>query len=241
MSVPPARRVLMPDYLAGASTVPATYYADTPAHAPLEDVEVYVPPYLGGTDGLALMRRMPRLRVVQLLTAGYENAVAYLPPGVTLCNAAGVHDASTAELAVGLILASLRGIDDFARAMPAGTWLHEPRTSLADRVVVVVGAGGVGRAVRDRLLPFETSVTLVGRSARDGVAASADLPAVLPTADIVVVAVPLDHTTRGLVDARFLATMRDGSLLVNVARGPVVDMDALVAEVGRGGCAQRST
>ena len=234
MSVPPARRVLMPDYLAGASTVPATYYADTPAHAPLEDVEVYVPPYLGGTDGLALMRRMPRLRVVQLLTAGYENAVAYLPPGVTLCNAAGVHDASTAELAVGLILASLRGIDDFARAMPAGTWLHEPRTSLADRVVVVVGAGGVGRAVRDRLLPFETSVTLVGRSARDGVAASADLPAVLPTADIVVVAVPLDHTTRGLVDARFLATMRDGSLLVNVARGPVVDTDALVAEVGRG-------
>jgi phosphoglycerate dehydrogenase-like enzyme len=171
---------------------------------------------------------------VQLLTAGYENAVRYLPAGVTLCNAGGVHDASTAELAVGLTIASLRGLDAFARAMPSGAWLYGRREALADKRVLVIGAGGVGRAIRARLEPFETEVVLVGRSARPGVESVAALEGLLPSVDVVVLAVPLTEQTQRLVDTRFLALMRDGALLVNVARGPVVDTDALVEQVASG-------
>ena len=200
----------------------------------LDRVAFYVPRYMGPVDDLALMSRMPHLKVVQLLTAGYDNALPFVPKGVTLCNAGGVHDASTAELAVGLILASLRGLDSFARAMPTGAWLYGRRESLADRRVVVVGAGGVGDAIRRRLEPFETDVVMVGRTARSGVHAASELPHLLPLADVVVLAVPLSAETRGLVDDVFLARMRDHSLLVNVARGPVVDTDALVTHVAAG-------
>jgi len=200
----------------------------------LEEVAFYVPRYMGPVEDLLLMERMPGLRVVQLLTAGFESALAHLPPGVTLCNAGGVHDASTAELGVGLILASLRGLDDFARAMPSGQWLHSRRSSLADSRILILGAGGVGTALRDRLLPFEAEVVMVGRSARSGVHSVDELPSLLPDADVVVLAVPLDERTRGLVDAHFLAHLAEGALLVNVSRGAVVDTDALVAAVRSG-------
>lgn len=200
----------------------------------LERVAFYVPNYMGPADDLALMARMPRLEVVQLLTAGFENAEGFLPRGVTLCNAGGVHDASTAELAVGLIIASLRGIDSFARAMPSGSWVYGRREALADKRVVVVGAGGVGQAIRRRLEPFEADVVMVGRSARPGVHASGDLPALLPVADVVILAVPLTEDTHHLVDPEFLARMADGALLVNVARGSVVDTEALAAQVASG-------
>jgi phosphoglycerate dehydrogenase-like enzyme len=181
-----------------------------------------------------VISHLPNLQVVQLLTAGYESALPFMRPGVTLCNAAGVHDASTAELAVGLILASLRGIDDFARAMPQGQWRHGRRESLADKRIVVLGAGGVGRAIGRRLAPFEVDVSLVGRKARADVLASDALPTVLPSADIVVLAVPLSAETTGLVGDAFLTAMPAGSLLVNVSRGAVVDTDALVAHTGSG-------
>lgn len=209
-------------------------YPAGPESAPLAEVTFYVPRYMGPVDDLTLMARMPALRVAQLLTAGFDHAVPYLPPGVTLCNAAGVHDASTAELAVGLTLASLRGIDDFARAMPARDWVAGRRPALADRTVLVIGAGGVGEAIRRRFEPFETTVTMVARGARPGVHVLADLPDLLPTSDVVVLAVPLTDQTRHLVDAGFLARMPDGALLVNVSRGPVVDTRALVAEVASG-------
>ena len=208
-----------------------------PGVAAVEDLErvgFYVPAYMGPVTEFERMRDMPNLRVVQLLTAGYESALPYLPAGVILCNASGVHDASTAELAVGLMLASLRGIDEFARAMPRGEWRFGRREALADKRVVVVGAGGVGQAIRGRLEPFETDVVMVGRSVRPGVHAGSELPALLPSADAVVLAVPLTEQTHHLVDTRFLALMRDGSLLVNVARGPVVDTDALVEQVASG-------
>ena len=134
-----------------------------PAKPPLplvddpDRVVFYVPRYMGPVTDLELISHMPNLKVVQLLTAGFDNALRYVPRGVTLCNAGGVHDASTAELAVGLILASLRGLDEFARAMPSGAWVYARREALADKRVLVIGAGGVGsrgaaspRALRDR-------------------------------------------------------------------------------------------
>jgi phosphoglycerate dehydrogenase-like enzyme len=209
-----------------------------PAPSVLAGVEVFVPPYTATAADLSLMARMPALRLVQPLTAGVDNVLEHLPPGVLLCNAAGVHDASTAELAVGLTIASLRHLDDFARAMPAGQWRYARHEALADKRVLIVGFGSIGRAIARRLEGFECQVQAVARTARvaDGVTvrAVADLPALLPTADVVVLIVPLTEQTRGMVDADFLARMPDGALLVNVARGQVVVTDALRAECASG-------
>lgn len=210
---------------------------------PAEDVlgrtTFYVPPYMGASRDLELMARMPRLRVVQTLTAGVDAVWPHLPDDVTLCNAAGVHDASTAELAVGLILASLRHLDEFARAQATGEWRHARHDALADKRVLVVGAGHVGSALVRRLEPFEVEVVQVARRRRvldDGtvVHGSDELAALLPEADVVVLIVPHTPETTGLVDAAFLARMRPGALLVNVARGPVVVTADLLDALRRG-------
>jgi phosphoglycerate dehydrogenase-like enzyme len=200
-----------------------------------DEVEFYAVPYMvTSPEPLTLMRSMPSLRVVQTLTAGVDNFLPHVPDGVRLCNARGVHDASTAELAVALVLASLRGLPGFTRAQDRGEWAPEQRTSLADRTVLIVGYGSVGAAVEARLSGFECTVLRVARGAREGVSDMSALPDLLRRADVVVLTVPMTHETAGLVDAAFLAAMPDGALLVNVARGPVVDTDALVAELQAG-------
>jgi phosphoglycerate dehydrogenase-like enzyme len=202
---------------------------------PAPAAELVVLPYVDAHTVLHRLRDVPGLRVVQALTAGYENLLPHLPPGVLLCNAAGVHDTSTAELAVALTLAARRGLGDYARAQEQGRWLSGTRTSLADARVLLVGAGGVGSAIARRLAPFEVQLTRVAGHARsdaDGpVHGVAELPGLLPHHDVVILALPLSDATRGLVDKAFLAAMPDGALLVNVARGPVVVTDALAAEV----------
>jgi phosphoglycerate dehydrogenase-like enzyme len=198
------------------------------------DVRFYVPPYMVGPKVSEVLARMSSLEVVQTLTAGVDNVRAQVPEGVTLCNGRGIHDTSTAELALTLILASLRGIPDWVRAQDRHEWKPGWRPALADKRVLLVGYGAIGEAIERRLLPFEVEVTRVARSAREGVHAIDELPRLLPEADVVVLVVPLTDETRGLVDAAFLAAMPDGALLVNVARGPVVDNDALVAELTSG-------
>jgi phosphoglycerate dehydrogenase-like enzyme len=206
-----------------------------------DEVRVVVPPYIGGGDRLGVLSELPNLELVQLLTAGYDNVLAALPAGVRLANATGVHDASTAELAVALALASLRDLPDFVAAQRDRTWLpsvfHE---SLADKRVLVLGYGSIGRAVAARLTPFEVQVTAVASKPRSGdelvrsVHGVDELPALLPHHDVVVVIVPLSERTARLVDDAFLSAMPDGSLLVNVARGGVVDTDALVRHTAAG-------
>jgi phosphoglycerate dehydrogenase-like enzyme len=206
-----------------------------------DEIAVVVPPYLDPDQRLDLLATLPRLDLVQLLTAGYDNVAPHVPPGVTLCSGGGIHDASTAELALTLILASLRGVPDFVRAQDQHHWIPTRIwPALADRRVLVVGYGKVGRAIAARLLPFETTVTAVASRPRPGddlvgeVHGIDELPALLPEQDVVVVITPLTDSTAGLVDARFLAAMKDGALLVNVARGKVADTDALVAEAASG-------
>ncbi|KRF28050.1 2-hydroxyacid dehydrogenase [Phycicoccus sp. Soil802] len=206
-----------------------------------DEVRVVVPPYIGAGERLAVLSQLPHLELVQLLTAGYDNVLAVLPDAVLLANATGVHDASTAELAVALTLASLRDFPDFVAAQRDRTWLpsvfHE---SLADKRVLVLGYGSIGRAVAARLTPFEVQVTAVASRARAGdelvrsVHGVDELPELLPHHDVVVVIVPLSDQTAGLVDDEFLAAMPDGSLLVNVARGGVVETDALVRHATAG-------
>ncbi|MFG2794728.1 NAD(P)-dependent oxidoreductase [Streptomyces sp. NPDC048419] len=185
-----------------------------------------------------LLPRLPRLRVVQSLSAGVDALVKYVPSGAVLCNATGVHDASTAELAVSLTLASLRCIPDFVRAEDAEEWRTGFRPALADRTVLLLGYGSIAAAVEDRLTPCECAILRVARTARTtargAVHALVDLPEFLPLADIVVITVPLTQDTHGLIDAGLLALMQDGVLLVNVARGAAVDTDAFLAELGTG-------
>ncbi|HYN75071.1 MAG TPA: 2-hydroxyacid dehydrogenase [Candidatus Limnocylindria bacterium] len=204
----------------------------------LDQTTFYVPRYLGGAQPLRAMASMPRLEVVQTLTAGVDDVWEHLPDGVVLCNARGVHDASTAELVVGLTIAALRGLPDFVRGQDVGEWRARPHEALADKRVLLVGYGSVGAAVDRRLAGFEVEVTRVARSARPGsdpvVQGFEDLGALLPDADVVVLTVPLTTETRGMVDAAFLAALHDGALLVNAARGPVVVTDALVAECASG-------
>ncbi|WP_309057911.1 NAD(P)-dependent oxidoreductase, partial [Streptomyces sp.] len=190
----------------------------------------YVVPYMKGSEiAVRPLAAMTSLRAVQTLSAGIDHVtpgLGSLPPGVSLCNAKGVHEASTAELTLALILASLRGIPGFVRGQDAEEWRAGFYPALADKSVLVVGYGSIGAAIEDRLAPFECArVVRVARSARTTargpVYPFTELPALLPGADVVVLSTPLTPETRHLVDADFLSRMKDGALLVNVARGPV--------------------
>ena len=181
---------------------------------------------------------MPKLQVVQTLTAGYEEFLPLVPPGVTLCNAAGLHDTSTAELAIALALASGRHLDSFARNQSAGAWRPVFGRALADQRVLIIGYGHIGQAIERRLQGFEVaSVTRVARRARPGppqVHPIEDLHGLLPRADVVVLIAPHTPQTERMIGARELALLPDDALLVNVARGKLVDTDALVAELSTG-------
>ena len=209
---------------------------DPTVHVPdaVGEVAFYVPPYLVGGSVAEVIPRMGGLEVVQTLTAGVDNVRAHIPPGVTLCNGRGIHDTSTAELAVTLVLASLRGIPQSVRAQDRHAWESGWWPALADKRVLLVGHGAVGEAIEARLLPFEVEVVRVARTARAGAHAIEELPDLLPDADVVVLVVPLTEATRGLVDAEFLGRMKDDALLVNVARGAVVETDALVTALRSG-------
>ncbi|MFI6676376.1 2-hydroxyacid dehydrogenase [Kribbella sp. NPDC050470] len=215
----------------------AECYAGGEPPASLDQVEFYVPAYMGGSDVVEVVRDMPALKVVQLQTAGFENVLPHLADDVTLCNARGVHDASTAELAVGLILASYRRLPRAVRNQDQQVWpesYDEMDDSLADRTVLILGYGSIGEALERRLTGFECEIIRVARRPREGVHPISELPALLPLADVVVLLTPATADTRGMVDGKFLAQLKDGALLVNVSRGVVVDTDALLTELAGG-------
>ncbi|MDR0345735.1 MAG: 2-hydroxyacid dehydrogenase [Nocardiopsaceae bacterium] len=199
------------------------------------EVGFYVPSFFPDPPAVGeVLRRLPALRVVQTLTAGVDKLQPYIPPGVTLCNARGAHDASTAEWVVAAMLAALRDFPYFAREQAADRWSYRHTGTLAGKTVLIVGYGSIGAAVERRLAGFEVTVRRVARRARDGVAAVTELPGLLPEADVVVILAPVTTETIGMVDAAFLARMKDGALLVNAARGSLVVTGALADEVRKG-------
>jgi phosphoglycerate dehydrogenase-like enzyme len=198
------------------------------------EVALYVPPFAATPRSRQILARMPNLQVVQLQAAGVDTFLPHVPDGVVLCNARGVHDASTAEWVVGGIIAAQREFPEFAGAQREGRWDWHMTDALTDRTVMIVGYGSVGAAIERRLVPFETRIVRVARSPRDGVHPVSALPELLPEADVVVLIVPSTAETTGMVDKAFLARMRDGALLVNAARGTVVDTGALLAELTGG-------
>ena len=199
------------------------------------DVEFYVPPFFPEVDSVAAMAQMPALRVVQTLTAGFDRVRPHVPAGTVLCNARGVHDASTAEWVLTAILASVRRFPHFVAEQAASRWSFQFTGCLAGSTVLIVGYGSIGSAVERRLAGFEVGQVLkVARSAREGVSPVTELPALLPEADVVVLLAPVTAETTGMVDAAFLARMKDGALLVNAARGALVVTDDLVAQLAAG-------
>jgi len=200
----------------------------------IEPVTFYVPPYMTGWRGLAPVERMPNLRTLQLPNAGYDDALSLARPGMDICNASGVHDISTAELALSLILASTRGLPTLMRNQDAKQWRPRTYRTLWRAKVAVVGFGNIGQTIARLLAPFDAEVTGFSRSGTAGSETIDTLASRLPEFDIVVLILPATPDTIGMVDARFLAAMKDGALLVNVARGPVVVTDALVAELQSG-------
>lgn len=209
---------------------------DTEAAQPEGHLDLVLRPYTLSVDALGTWD-MSRIGLVQAQSLGFDGVADVLPKGGVYANAVGVHEASTAELAIALALASLRRVDDFARAMPAGSWEPQWSSSLIDRRVLLLGVGGIGRELVQRLDGFGCEVVRVGSTARDDehghVHATGELADLLPTVDVVIVAVPLTSDTAGLVDDDFLAALPDGGLVVNVARGKVVDTDAVVRAAGR--------
>ncbi len=204
----------------------------------IAEVAFYVLPYMKGPRVLEKAAEMTKLQVVQTLTAGYEEFLSLLPAAATLCNAAGLHDASTAELAVALALASGRHLDHFARDQEAGAWRPAWGRSLADRHVLIIGYGHIGQAIERRLQGFEVaSITRAAQHGRPGppqVHPIDELHQLLPQAEVTFLIAPHTPQTEHLIGARELELLPDQALLVNVARGKLVDTGALLAELSTG-------
>lgn len=208
-----------------------------------EGIDGVVLPYLNASAVLGSLSRVDGLKFVQTQSTGYDGVAEAAGPAAGVATASGVHAAATAELAVGLILAKLRGIDQAVRNQQTRSWRPERRRSLADRRVLLAGVGGIGHEIFRRLEPFEVTITRVGSSAREDaygkVHAASELAALAADHDVLVTVLPLNDQTHRLVDEKVLAALPDDALVVNVGRGPVVDTEALTREVvsGRLHCA----
>jgi len=219
-------------------TAPAGITLLSPKNFPLNtsdlsQVDFFVPLYMGGAAALSYAAKMPNLKTLQMLYAGYDDALAFRREGLTICNAP-IHAASTAELAVGLAIASRRGFSFFLQNQSEGKWESKVFPSLTDSRIGIIGYGSIGKKIAQNLSGFEVSITAFTQSGRDGSLTIDQLDSHLPQLDIVILILPLSDSSRHLFNAKRLAAMKDGALLINVARGPVVETDALVAELNSG-------
>jgi len=212
-------------------------------------VEFWIAPVLP-RDAAQALPHLDGLKVVQSLYAGVDWLLQMLPPGLTLCDAQGLHNIPTAEWTVAAILAVLKHFPFYFDLQHAGDWRRRREADahyramypdappslppvlqeeLSGKRVMIVGYGSIGRSIEERLLPFGVDIIRVARTGRDDVESISRLLDLLPLADIVVLIVPLTPETTGMIGERELAAMKQGALLVNAARGPVVRTDALLA------------
>jgi phosphoglycerate dehydrogenase-like enzyme len=220
------------------------------------EIDVWIPdPY-----PTRAMRAWPRLRGVKLIIsmlAGTEWIPPLAGPHVTICNAQGAHNVATAEWVIAAILATLKYFPLYLDVQRSGVWkrrfeaaahyaaitggatpFHPPvmLEELACKSVLLVGYGEIGKEIERMLAPFRVELTRVARSARvkPKVHAAAELDRLIPPADIIVLIVPSTDETRSLIGPAQFALMRQGALLVNAARGPVVNTAALVEALKAG-------
>ena len=205
-----------------------------PAESQFDEIEFYVPSYMGGLKTIEIIPSMKNLKVVHYNQAGYEDILPHIPQGVILCNGTGVHDVSTSELAIGLAIASRRGFAEFMDNQKKGIWQRRTKPALADSHVGIVGYGHIGKRIASLLEMFETKVTAFTRSGSDGSIKIAEFDDYLPKLDVIVLILPLTAESKNFMNADRIKKMKDGATLVNVARGAIIDTDALVAELNTG-------
>jgi phosphoglycerate dehydrogenase-like enzyme len=228
--------------------------ADPPDHD--IEIDVWIPdPYTNRA-----LRAWPRLHGVKLvlsLMAGTEWIPPLVGPHVTICNARGAHSISTAEWTLTAILSMLKYIPLYGDIQREGVWkrrfempphyatimrderpLYPPvmLEELTGKRVLLVGYGAIGKEIERKLVPFDVDLVRVAQHARTEpeVHAVSELNSLLPWAEVVILILPLTEETRGLISSHQFALMRQGALLVNAARGPIVDTDALVEALERG-------
>jgi len=169
------------------------------------------------------------LRVIQTPSAGVDTVVDSLPrPDVVLCCSRGPYDVPVAEWVVGAVLAGQKAFPFYRDEQAAARWTRHEMRAIEGSTVLFLGHGSIARATEARLAPFGVEVLRVARRQREGVSGLEALPEFAGRADVVVVLLPLTEATRGLLGASFFSSMRNGALLVNAARGAIIDQDALL-------------
>jgi phosphoglycerate dehydrogenase-like enzyme len=220
------------------------------------EIDVWIPDFYPKRA----IRTWPHLHGVKLvlsMLAGTEWIPGTVGPHVTICNAHGAHNVPTAEWTLAAILAMLRYFPLYLDIQKSGEWkrrfeaatlyaqlhgggqeLYPPvlAEELTGKTVLLVGYGAIGKEIERMLAPFDVELIRVARSARTDpkVQAVSELDGLLPRAEVVILILPETAESRGLIGAPQLALMRQGALLVNAARGPIVDTDALVAALRSG-------
>jgi phosphoglycerate dehydrogenase-like enzyme len=213
------------------------------------DVDFWIPPFRR-EDAEAVFPHLRGVKVVQSMMAGVDWLLPWLPKSVLLCDGRGIHDISTSEWVVTAILASMKRFPLYRDLQRQEQWRGNAATAdpflnrdgahvrqykvlnedLEGKTVLIVGYGSIGAAIEARLTPFGVKFLRIARSARTAseVHAIADLHRLLPQAEVVVLIVPLTAETKGVMGVVELGLMQPGALLVNAARGPVVQTDALL-------------
>lgn len=180
----------------------------------------------------------PRLRWVSTIYAGLDAFPLDLlqAKGVTLTNGAGINAVAVAEYAVMGVLAAAKRFDVVVRAQDRHDWLKDApgKVELAGSAALVIGYGTIGRMIGDRLSAFGVAVTGVTRSGRDGTLSPADWPARLGDFDWVILAAPSTDATQAMIGVPELARMKRSAWLINIARGDMIDDDALLAALTDG-------
>lgn len=227
---------------------------DTLDH-PIE-IDIWIPP-LFPKPAQSIFPHLKGLRVAQGLWAGVDWLLALVPPEVIVCDAQGAHTPATAEWAITAILGALKYLPFYFDVQRSGKWSRRfeapaifnkahntvapsyPPTLVEDlsgKRVLIVGYGAIGEGIEKRLLPFEVEIVRVARTARQEpqVHAITELHSLLPQADVIVLIVPLTQETTGMFGPKEFALLKQGALLVNAARGPVVDTNSLVEALQAG-------
>lgn len=201
------------------------------APAGAERAEVLVTRVMDAGPVVHQLYQLPRLRMIQLFSAGTDAWTGFAPQGVAVSGADRIHGGPVAEWVVAQLLVHYRELETYRARQRDHIWERSWTGTLAGKHVLVLGAGDIGENVARRLEPFGAVVTTASRTARDAVIDLDAARVALPGYDVVVLALPHTAETERMVDLSYLAAMKDGSMLVNAGRGPLVDTDALVAEL----------
>lgn len=214
------------------------------------DIEVWIPdPY--PTRNRHIVPHLRGVKLVLSMMAGTEWIPAAMGPHVTICNARGAHNISTAEWTLSAILTMLKHFPLFLEVQRSGEWkrrfqataeyenltgdtrpLYPPvmLEELTGKTVMLVGYGSIGKDIERILEAFHVELIRVARTPRENptVHAVRELDSLLPKAQVIILILPATAETQHLIDAHQFSLMRRGTLLVNAARGPIVNTDALV-------------